>query len=67
MNTQMLNLIGSIGLTVVLGLIILPILKKFKIGQPVRAEGPESHLKKNRNTYDGWNYDDYYYDYINNY
>ena len=47
MNTQMLNLIGSVVLTVVLGLIILPILRKFKIGQPVRAEGPESHLKKN--------------------
>ena len=29
-----------------MGLIIIPILKKFKIGQVVRNDGPQSHLKK---------------------
>ena len=33
-------------LTVVLGKIILPILKKFKIGQNEREDGPRSHLRK---------------------
>ena len=32
--------------TVILGLIIIPILKKLKIGQVVRNDGPQSHLKK---------------------
>ena len=47
MKTQMLNLVISIVLTIILGVIILPILRKYKIGQTVRTEGPESHLKKN--------------------
>ena len=47
MNTQMLNLICSIAFTILLGVIILPILRKYKIGQTVRSDGPESHLKKN--------------------
>lgn len=33
--------------TVILGLIVIPVLKKFKIGQVVRADGPKEHLKKN--------------------
>ena len=36
---------GFIG-TVILGLIIIPILRRFKIGQIVRDDGPKSHLKK---------------------
>lgn len=32
--------------TVILGIITIPILKKFKIGQIEREEGPESHLSK---------------------
>lgn len=32
--------------TVILGFIIIPILKKLKIGQVIRDDGPQSHLKK---------------------
>jgi len=39
-------LILSFAITSVLGLIILPILKKLKVGQIERSDGPESHLKK---------------------
>lgn len=39
-------LLISFSLTVVLALIIIPILKRFKIGQMVREDGPETHLKK---------------------
>lgn len=38
-------LAGFLG-TVVLGLIIIPILKRLKIGQVVRSDGPQTHLKK---------------------
>lgn len=38
-------LAGFVG-TVILGFIIIPILRKFKIGQVVREDGPQSHLKK---------------------
>lgn len=38
-------LAGFVG-TVILGFIIIPILKKFKIGQIVRNDGPKEHLKK---------------------
>lgn len=47
MNTQILNLIISIVGTIIVGIIIVPILKKHKIGQTVRTDGPESHLSKN--------------------
>lgn len=47
MNTQTLNLCLSFVLTVILGIIVVPILKKHKIGQIVRNDGPQSHLKKN--------------------
>lgn len=47
MNTQTLNLCLSFVLTIILGVIIVPILRKHKIGQIVRNDGPQSHLKKN--------------------
>lgn len=47
MNVQMLNLIVSFVATIILGLIIIPILKKFNVGQVVRDDGPSQHLKKN--------------------
>ncbi len=47
MNIQMLNLIISFVLTLILGFIIVPRLKKLKVGQIVRDDGPKSHLKKN--------------------
>lgn len=39
-------LLISFVLTILLALIIIPILKKIKIGQIERDDGPESHLKK---------------------
>ena len=36
----------TFAITVVLSFIIIPILKKFKVGQIERDDGPESHLKK---------------------
>lgn len=47
MNIQTLNLGLAFVLTVILGMIIVPILKRHKIGQVVRDDGPQSHLKKN--------------------
>ena len=46
MNTQTLNLIGAFVATFVVGLFVMPILKKFKVGQVVRNDGPKEHLKK---------------------
>ena len=39
-------LLLSFAITVVLGAIVIPILRKFKVGQIERDDGPESHLKK---------------------
>ncbi len=47
MNTQTLNLVISFVVTFVLGLIVVPRLKKLKVEQVVRDDGPKSHLKKN--------------------
>lgn len=45
-----IDLIRTIGIsffiTLILGPIIIPMLKKFKIGQSIREEGPKSHLSK---------------------
>lgn len=46
MNIQIQYLLISFAITVILGLIIIPILKKLKIGQVVRDDGPQSHLSK---------------------
>lgn len=45
-NIQTKALIISFIGTVILGFIIIPILKKLKIGQVVRDDGPQTHLKK---------------------
>ena len=47
MNIQMLVGVISFALTVILSLCIIPYLRKLKVGQVVRNDGPESHLKKN--------------------
>ena len=47
MNTQTLNLIIAFIATLLMGFIIVPRLKKLKIEQVVRDDGPKSHLKKN--------------------
>ena len=46
MNTQTLNLIVAFVATFVVGLFVMPIQKKFKVGQVVRDDGPKEHLKK---------------------
>ncbi len=46
MNLQTISLIGSFIATVILGFIVIPVLKRFKIGQVVRDDGPKEHLKK---------------------
>ena len=46
MNTQMLMLIISFVATTILGFIIVPKLKKLKIEQVERLDGPKSHLSK---------------------
>ncbi|MFA5575991.1 MAG: phospho-N-acetylmuramoyl-pentapeptide-transferase [Tissierellaceae bacterium] len=40
------NIIISFMITLILGPILIPMLKKLKIGQSVRDDGPQSHLKK---------------------
>ena len=46
MDFQTKILIISFAFTVVLALMIIPILKRLKVGQIERKDGPESHLKK---------------------
>ena len=46
MDFQTKLLIITFAISVVLALIIIPILKKLKVGQIEREDGPESHLKK---------------------
>ena len=48
MNTgvEVEGLIASFVLTIILGIIIIPILRKHKVGQVVRDDGPKEHLKK---------------------
>lgn len=40
-------IVGAFLITVLLGPIIIPYLRKLKFGQTVRDDGPQSHLKKN--------------------
>lgn len=46
MNFQTIILIITFLVTIVLALIIIPILKKIKVGQIEREDGPKSHLSK---------------------
>lgn len=39
--------VGAFFITVLLGPVIIPYLRKLKFGQTVRDDGPQSHLKKN--------------------
>lgn len=43
---QVILLISSFLVTLVCGSLMLPLLKKLKLGQNVRSDGPESHLAK---------------------
>ena len=46
MKFQMTLMIVSFAITLILSFIIIPILKRLKVGQIERDDGPESHLKK---------------------
>ena len=46
MSIQIIYLILAFILTTILGKFIIPILKKLKVGQSEREDGPRSHLKK---------------------
>ena len=46
MNLEVSLLIITFIVTIILGIIIIPILRKLKVGQMERGEGPQSHLKK---------------------
>ena len=46
MNSNIWILLISFFVSVVLGIIVIPMLKKLKVGQIERDDGPQSHLKK---------------------
>lgn len=46
MNFQIKILLSAFILTTIIALIIIPILRKLKVGQIERTDGPKSHLKK---------------------
>ena len=46
-STVLLSVMISFALSVALGPLVIPFLRRLKVGQTVREEGPESHLKKN--------------------
>lgn len=46
MSFQTILLLTTFFITIIVALIIIPILKKAKVGQIERDDGPESHLKK---------------------
>ena len=43
---ETVTLIASFIISIILGIIVIPILKKLKVGQIERDDGPKSHLKK---------------------
>lgn len=46
MNFQMTILLITFFITIITAIIIIPVLKKMKVGQIERDDGPQSHLKK---------------------
>ena len=46
-RTILMSVLLSFGVSVVLGPVVIPFLRRLKVGQTVRGEGPETHLKKN--------------------
>lgn len=46
-STIVMSVIISFAISVVLGPVVIPFLRRLKVGQTVREEGPKEHLKKN--------------------
>ena len=65
MSYQVKILVLSFFVSIIVSLIILPILRKLKVGQIERTEGPQSHLKKQGTPTMGRNnYDHIYYNHV---
>ena len=64
MNYQIKILILSFLVSIIVSLVVLPLLRKLKVGQIERADGPQSHLKKQGTPTMGRYNNDYIY-YIN--
>jgi phospho-N-acetylmuramoyl-pentapeptide-transferase len=45
-SVQVIAFISAFTLAVIIGIIIIPMLKRFKFGQTVRDDGPSTHLAK---------------------
>jgi phospho-N-acetylmuramoyl-pentapeptide-transferase len=45
-QTVIMSVVISFAISVILGPFIIPFLRKLKVGQTVRDDGPQSHLKK---------------------
>lgn len=45
-NTSILSVIVAFAISAALGPVIIPFLRKLKVGQTVRDDGPQTHLKK---------------------
>ena len=46
-STILISVMVSFAISVLLGPVVIPFLRRLKVGQTERTEGPESHLKKN--------------------
>ena len=46
-NTILMSVFLSFAISVAAGPVVIPFLRRLKVGQTVRREGPETHLKKN--------------------
>ena len=46
-RTILMSVMISFAVSVVMGPVVIPFLRRLKVGQTVRDEGPQSHLKKN--------------------
>ncbi|MCH5248979.1 MAG: phospho-N-acetylmuramoyl-pentapeptide-transferase [Lachnospiraceae bacterium] len=46
-TTILMSVVISFAISVVLGPVVIPFLRRLKVGQTVRDEGPKEHLKKN--------------------
>lgn len=46
-STILMSVMISFAISVIMGPVVIPFLRRLKVGQTVREEGPESHLKKN--------------------
>lgn len=47
MTSVILPVLISFGVSAILGPVVIPFLRRLKVGQTIRDEGPQSHLKKN--------------------